>query len=208
MKGEKRKTVDDYFNRNKWIYSISGMGRDMSYALFTNFLLTYILFTRNVTDKQFAVISTILVACRIWDGLNDPIMGGVVENTRTRFGKFKPWIMIGCITNGAAVIAMFSNRAQGWTFIYLFVALYLIWDITYTMNDIGYWSMMPSRLRPRSRTSRRARRRIRTSASVSTKILMSSIWRSTGWWKISMPSTMTTLEGRTCSVRSVRWCAA
>ncbi len=139
-----KKTVDDYFNRNKWIYSISGMGRDMSYALFTNFLLTYILFTRNVTDKQFAVISTILVICRIWDGLNDPIMGGIVENTRTRFGKFKPWIMIGCITNGAAVIAMFSNRAQGWNFIYLFIALYLIWDITYTMNDIGYWSMMPS----------------------------------------------------------------
>ncbi|MBR0112193.1 MAG: MFS transporter, partial [Clostridia bacterium] len=141
---KKGKTVDDYFNRNKWIYSIGGIGRDMSYALFTNYLLTYILFTRSVTDRQFAVISSILVICRIWDGLNDPLMGGIVENTRTRFGKFKPWIMIGCITNGAAVIAMFANRVQGWNFVYLFVALYLIWDITYTMNDIGYWSMMPS----------------------------------------------------------------
>lgn len=142
--GGQKKSVDDYFNRNKWIYSISGMGRDMSYALFTNFLLTYILFTRNVTDRQFAVISIMLVICRIWDGLNDPIMGGVVQNTRTRFGKFKPWILIGCITNGITVIAMFSNRLQGWSFIYLFLALYLLWDITYTMNDIGYWSMMPS----------------------------------------------------------------
>lgn len=140
----KAKGVDAYFNRNKWVYSLGGIGRDMSYALFTNYLLTYILFTRSVTDRQFAVISTILVICRIWDGLNDPIMGGVVENTRSRFGKFKPWILIGCITNGAAVIAMFTNRLQGWNFIYLFVALYLIWDITYTMNDIGYWSMMPS----------------------------------------------------------------
>ncbi len=141
---KKQKTVDDYFNRNKWIYSIGGIGRDMSYAFFTNYLLTYILFTRSVTTKQFAVISTMLVICRIWDGLNDPIMGGVVENTRTRFGKFKPWIMIGCITNGACVIAMFTNRLEGWSFIYLFVVLYLLWDITYTMNDIGYWSMMPS----------------------------------------------------------------
>ncbi len=139
-----KKTADDYFNRNKWIYSIGGIGRDMSYALFTNYLLTYILFTRSVTPKQFAVISTVLIICRIWDGLNDPIMGGVVENTRTRFGKFKPWIMIGCITNGATVIAMFSNRLQGWNFITLFIVLYLLWDITYTMNDIGYWSMMPS----------------------------------------------------------------
>ncbi len=139
-----RKTVDDYFNRNKWVFSLGGIGRDMCYALFTNFLLTYVLFTRSVTTQQFAVISTILVACRVWDGLNDPIMGGIVENTRTRFGKFKPWIMIGALTNGAAIIAMFTNRAEGWRFIYLFIALYLIWDITFTMNDIGYWSMMPS----------------------------------------------------------------
>ena len=138
------KGIDAYFNRNKWIYSIGGIGRDMSYALFTNFLLTYILFTRSVDQAQFTVISTMLVICRIWDGLNDPIMGGVVENTRTKFGKFKPWIIIGCITNGATVIAMFTNRLQGWNFIYLFIVLYLLWDITYTMNDIGYWSMMPS----------------------------------------------------------------
>lgn len=141
---KKPKTVDDYFNRNKWVYSIGGIGRDMCYTLFTNFLLTYILFTRSITTEQFAAISTILVICRIWDGINDPVMGGVVENTRTKFGKFKPWILIGAITNGAAIIAMFTNRLEGWNFIYLFIALYLIWDITFTMNDIGYWSMMPS----------------------------------------------------------------
>lgn len=141
----KAKTVEkDDFNRNKWAYSLGGIGRDMCYALFTNFLLTYVLFTRSVTEKQFAAISTVLVICRIWDAINDPVMGGVVENTRTRFGKFKPWIMIGAVTNGACIIAMFSNRLQGWSFIYLFIVLYLLWDITYTMNDVGYWSMMPS----------------------------------------------------------------
>lgn len=135
---------DKVFTRNKWIFSTSGIGRDMSYALFSQFLLTYILYTRNVTTTQFVTIGAVLTACRIWDALNDPIMGGIVEATRTKFGKFKPWIFIGCITNGAVVIAMFSNRLEGWNFVYLFIALYLIWDITYTMNDIGYWSMMPS----------------------------------------------------------------
>ena len=144
MRSKTKSSDKDYFNRNKWMYSIGGIGRDMCYALFTNFLLTYILFTRNVTDKQFAAIGTVLIVCRLWDGLNDPIMGGVVENTRTRFGKFKPWIMIGAVTNAACVVAMFSNRLQGQAFILLFIALYLLWDITYTMNDIGYWSMMPS----------------------------------------------------------------
>ena len=135
---------DKTFTRNKWIFSTSGIGRDMSYALFSQFLLTYILYTRNVTTSQFVTIGAVLTACRIWDALNDPIMGGIVEATRTRFGKFKPWIFIGCITNSAVLIAMFSNRLEGWNFVYLFVALYLLWDITYTMNDIGYWSMMPS----------------------------------------------------------------
>lgn len=142
--GKKTKNSEDYFNRNKWTFSLGGIGRDMCYNLFTTFLLTYVLFTRSVTTEQFAVLSTVLIICRIWDGLNDPIMGGIVENTRTRFGKFKPWIMIGAITNGATILAMFMNKLQGWSFIYLFIALYLLWDITFTMNDIGYWSMMPS----------------------------------------------------------------
>lgn len=142
--GNRKKTVDDYFNRNKWVFSVGGIGRDMCYSLFTTFLLTYVLFTRSVTTEQFAVISTVLVVCRIWDGLNDPIMGGIVENTRTRFGKFKPWILIGAVTNGITILVMFMNKLQGWNFIYLFIALYLLWDVTFTMNDIGYWSMMPS----------------------------------------------------------------
>ena len=132
------------FNRNKWVYTIPGMGRDMSYTLFSTFLLTYVLFTRVITVEQFAALSVILTIARIWDGFNDPIMGGIIENTHTRVGKFKPWILIGSLLNAGVLIAMFSNRATGWNFVYLFGVLYFIWDITFTMNDIAYWSMLPS----------------------------------------------------------------
>lgn len=132
------------FRRNRWFYAVPGVGRDLAYSLYSYFLLTYVLYTRQLTAQQFASISVIMIVCRIWDGVNDPIMGGIIENTRTKFGKFKPWILIGAVTNAVTLAVIFTNRVSGWKFVGLFGVLYLIWDITYTMNDIGYWSMLPS----------------------------------------------------------------
>lgn len=132
------------FNRNKWVYSTVGVGRDMAYTLFATYLLTYVLFTRSVTDAQFAALGVILAVFRVWDALNDPIMGGIVENTRGKMGKFKPWILIGAVLNAAVLVVMFTNRLSGWSFVALFAVLYLVWDVTWTMNDIAYWSMLPS----------------------------------------------------------------
>ncbi len=142
------------FKRNKWAYTLPGFGRDAAYTLFATYVLTYVLFTRSVTPEQFATLGIILAIFRVWDALNDPVMGGIVENTRSKFGKFKPWIIIGAITNGAVLVAMFTNRVEGWAFVWLFAILYLLWDITWTMNDIAYWSMLPSLTSdPKSRNS-------------------------------------------------------
>ncbi|MFA5154327.1 MAG: MFS transporter, partial [Clostridia bacterium] len=87
------------FNRNKWFYSTGGIGRDMAYQLFSAYLLTYVMFTKTITNAQFAAISVIMIVCRIFDALNDPIMGGIIENTKMKLGKFKPWILIGALTS-------------------------------------------------------------------------------------------------------------
>lgn len=130
--------------RNLWFYSTGGIGRDMSYNLWNGFILSFILFTKSLDTSQIWAVTLIMVLCRVWDGINDPIMGGIVENTKSKFGKFKPWLLIGAITNSVIVILMFSVPLTGWAFIGFFTAMYLLWDITYTMNDIGYWAMMPS----------------------------------------------------------------
>lgn len=142
--GNKNPIQKSYFNRNKWVYSLGGIGRDLAYSLYTYFLLTFILYTKGVTSAQFATISVIMVVCRIWDGINDPIMGGIIENTRSKFGKFKPWILIGSITNAVVLVLIYTLPLKGNAFVVAFTFLYLIWDITYTMNDIGYWGMLPS----------------------------------------------------------------
>lgn len=141
----KTKAVEkSYFKRNAWIYSLGGIGRDLAYSLYTYFLLTFILYTKGVTNGQFAAISIIMIFCRIWDGINDPIMGGIIEKTHSKFGKFKPWIFIGAITNAVVLVLIYTLPIKGTAYVIAFTFLYLIWDITYTMNDIGYWSMLPS----------------------------------------------------------------
>ena len=130
--------------RNLWMFPLGTVGRDMTYALFTNFLLTYVLFTRQLTAAQLSAITAIMVAARVFDALNDPVMGNIIERTHTRFGKFKPWLALGILSTSAVVIATFNTTLQGWSFIVFFGVMYFLHSIAYTMHDISYWGMVAS----------------------------------------------------------------
>ena len=132
------------YKKNLIFYPIGTIGRDMIYALFTNFTMTFILFTRNLTAAQLAAITAIMVAARIFDALNDPIMGNIIERTRTKFGKFKPWLFIGIISTSFVVYVLYNSKLDGWNFIILFGIVYFLYSITYTMHDISYWGMVPA----------------------------------------------------------------
>ncbi|MCM1533454.1 MAG: MFS transporter [Corallococcus sp.] len=137
---------DKQFNRNKWLFSISGIGRDMSYQLIASFLLTYIQFGMTLSVVQFTTISLLIgVAGRVWDAINDPMMGAIIEGTHMKFGKFRPWILIGAVLTGAIIITMFNVQTlSGWNFVVFMAVMYLLWESAFTMNDIGYWSMLAS----------------------------------------------------------------
>lgn len=130
--------------KNLIMYPLGTVGRDMTYALVTNFLLTYILFTRNLSAAQLSAVTAIMVFARIFDALNDPIMGNIIERTRTKWGKFKPWLCAGVLSTSVVVYVMFSSTLQGWSFILFFGIVYLLFSITYTMSDISYWGMVPA----------------------------------------------------------------
>lgn len=134
--------MKDYKRRNLWMFPLGTIGRDMSYALFTNFILTYIMFTRNLTAAQLSAVTAIMVAARVFDALNDPVMGNIIERTRTRFGKFKPWLAIGGIFTAFVVYFAFNTQLQGWHFIFFFGVIYFLHSIAYTMHDISYWGMV------------------------------------------------------------------
>lgn len=135
---------DRLSNRNLAMFSLATIGRDACYQLFNGWLFSFVLFTKTLTTAQFASISIIIIVARLFDAFNDPFMGGVVENTRSKWGKFKPWQFIGAILTGLVVIAVFTVPLDGWAFIGFLAFAYFLFSITFTMNDISYWGMMPS----------------------------------------------------------------
>lgn len=136
------KTSQD--KKNLLCFPLGTVGRDMVYCLISSFLLNYIMFTRNLDRAQLAAVTGIMVFARLFDAFNDPIMGNIIEGTRTKWGKFKPWLLIGCVTTAFVVFFTYNSKLQGWPFIVFFGIMYILYSITFTMSDISYWGMVPA----------------------------------------------------------------
>ena len=142
------------------IYCGASTFRDACYQLVSAFLVTYITLSGLLDSDpasfmaQIAAISLITILCLIWDGLNDPIMGWIIEKVHFKWGKYKPWIIIGAILNTGVVLTLFLAHPRGWGFVALFAVFYFLWDIAWTINDIAYWSMLPSLTKDEARRNK------------------------------------------------------
>ena len=137
--------VEKLDKRNKYCFGLGTIGRDMFYSVVSMYLMTYLTEVLQLSDSMLVKMTTMLLVLRIFDAVNDPFMGVVIDNTMGRFGKFKPWIAMGAVTGGAAMLLMFTDMGlTGTAFVLVMGALYLVWDLTYGLNDIAYWSMLPS----------------------------------------------------------------
>ena len=131
--------------QTKYVYAMSGMGRDMMYALYANFLIVFLTDALGLPNWQLIAVGTIIAVARIWDAINDPMMGTIVDNTKSKYGKFKPWILIGAISSAIVFFILFQDLdLSGTSFVVVFGILYVLSGMTFTMNDISYWSMYPS----------------------------------------------------------------
>lgn len=131
--------------RNKTFFGLGTIGRDMFYAFEANALLYFLSNVLSLTPATFVAVSTILTVLRIFDAVNDPITGMIIDNTNTRWGKFKPAMLIGALVSAFFYLIMFADLGLSniW-FVVVFGLAYIGWDVSYGINDIGYWSMLPS----------------------------------------------------------------
>lgn len=131
--------------RNYLSFGLGTIGRDMIYSLISMFLIFYLTDIVVLPKETLWWVMGIILFSRIFDALNDPIMGVIVDNTKGRFGKFKPWITMGAIVSGLLTILLFTDFGlKGTAFLVVFAIVYLFWGISFTANDIAYWSMLPS----------------------------------------------------------------
>ena len=130
-------------NRNKVYFGLGTVGRDMFYAFEANAIMYFLSDVLSLPLWVFAAVTGVLSVMRIFDALNDPITGMVIDNIRSPWGKFKPAILVGGILSAITSVLLFANIGSGWSFVILFGIAYLLWDITYGINDIGYWTLLP-----------------------------------------------------------------
>lgn len=131
--------------RNRYFFGLGTVGRDMLYSLVSMYLMVFLTEILDLPDSTMWWMTFVLTILRVFDAVNDPFMGFLVDNTNTRFGKFKPWIALGGLFGGVFTVLMFTDlglRNAG--YVISFVIIYLVWDFIYGANDIAYWSMLPS----------------------------------------------------------------
>lgn len=128
-------------------FSFGAFGKDIVYMLISSYLLYYY---NVVLGMSSVFIGTIMMAARIFDAFNDPIMGIIVAKTKTRWGRFRPWIFAGTVLNAVTIYALYAtpesmgdSAQRVWLSVF-----YFAWGITYTLMDIPFWSMIPAITEP------------------------------------------------------------
>lgn len=137
--------MDKQMKLNKICFGLGTVGRDALYSLVSMYLLVHLTDVVGFSDGGLTVIGVMLTIFGIFDAVIDPFVGTVVDNTKTKWGKFKPWILIGMIGTGFLTVLMFHNFRMSETgHIILLAVTYFFFSIFFSFNDIAYWSLMPA----------------------------------------------------------------
>jgi len=117
----------------------------MVYTLISTYLIVYLTQVVVLSNWVLAWVTSIMLLERVVDAVLDIVMGSIVDNTRSKWGQYKPWILGGMIASGTFTILLFTNLGlKDVGFIVAFSLIYLFWSLSWTSNDVPYWSLLPT----------------------------------------------------------------
>jgi GPH family glycoside/pentoside/hexuronide:cation symporter len=122
--------------REKFGYGLGDMASNIVYQAVINVLMY---FYTDVYGIEAAAAGTLMVVVRIFDAITDPIMGTVADRTRTRWGRYRPWLLWGAIPYGILAVAAFvtPNASAGAKLVYAYIS-YALLMTAYTAVNIPY----------------------------------------------------------------------
>lgn len=131
--------------RENLAYGFANAGQVFGYNLVAGGYLS--LFFTKVFGIPEEAVATMILVLGIWDTVNDPIMGGIIDRTRTRYGKLRPYLLIVPIPLAIATIMLFAGpeiladtKSTVIKIIYMYIS-YFIWEFFYTLGDVPFWGM-------------------------------------------------------------------
>jgi melibiose permease/lactose/raffinose/galactose permease len=131
--------------RNLWTFGAGTIGRDMVYTLVSLYLVFFLSDVLRLPRDVFLLASSLILVARLFDAVADIVMGAIVDNTRTRWGHYKPWIAGGVVASAIFTVLLFTDLGlSGGMFVAVFALVYLMWSLSWTANDIPYWSLLPA----------------------------------------------------------------
>lgn len=150
--GEKR---GNHVLRQRLAYTFSGLGQAAFYGTMSTYFVVYVtnaLFSnvdKSTAARLIGIITSLIVVIRIAEIFVDPLLGNLIDNTKMRLGRFRPWQLIGGLVSAALLVMVYTglfglvNVNQTW-FIVLFIVVFVLLDVFYSLRDISFWGMIPA----------------------------------------------------------------
>ena len=136
-------------------YAFGNLGQAAFYNAMSTYFIVYVtscLFSgvdKALAAKLIGVITSLVVIIRIAEIFVDPLLGNLVDNTNTKWGRFRPWQFFGGLVSSVLLVVVFSGmfglvNVNSTLFIVVFVITFIVLDVFYSLRDISYWGMIPA----------------------------------------------------------------
>ena len=136
-------------------YAFGNLGQAAFYNAMSTYFIVYVtscLFSgvdKALAAKLIGVITSLVVVIRIAEIFVDPLLGNLVDNTNTKWGRFRPWQFFGGLVSSVLLAVVFSGmfglvNVNSTLFIVVFVITFIVLDVFYSLRDISYWGMIPA----------------------------------------------------------------
>ncbi|MEE5988952.1 PTS sugar transporter subunit IIA [Ligilactobacillus equi] len=136
-------------------YAFGAFGNDAFYGLLSGYLIMFItshLFNsgdKALDNRMISLVTLIIMLLRIVELLIDPFIGNAIDRTKTRWGHFRPWVVIGGTISAVLLLLLFTTLGNLYAknavlYLVVFAFMYITMDIFYSFKDVGFWSMLPS----------------------------------------------------------------
>ena len=138
--------MEKYTPKKEWLaYCVGALGQGMVYAIMSSYISDFYM---NVLKLTPLFVLLLMLFARIWDAINDPIMGYIMDRAHPKRGKMRPYLLYTPIPIAILTVLLFyAPNLSGVSLMVYPSVTYVLWGMIYTSSDVPFWSL-PNTMTP------------------------------------------------------------